>query len=137
MPPLKKNIRDEPTITSLLEKMPSNVADSFNEEQLSHLLTILGSRNWGKHSIDFRGTFKVPFYKWRFYYVFLIGKNSRNLTRKEKSLSLLRQSIFLSIIICIIGLVGALIIYLVKSSLGIDILPNFSFGVWDWFKENF
>ncbi|MFT7052977.1 MAG: hypothetical protein ACJAU1_000528 [Psychromonas sp.] len=29
-----------------------------------------------------------------------------------------------------------LILYLVKSVLNINLLENFSFGVWDWFKSN-
>jgi hypothetical protein len=28
------------------------------------------------------------------------------------------------------------VLYLVKSALGIDLIPGFSFGVWGWFQEN-
>ena len=31
-------------------------------------------------------------------------------------------------------LFGILVLYLIKSALGIDIFKGFSFGVWDWFK---
>ena len=31
---------------------------------------------------------------------------------------------------------GVLILYLVKSALGIDLIPGFLFGVWGWFQEN-
>ena len=34
-------------------------------------------------------------------------------------------------------LVGILVLYLIKSALGIDLIPGFSFGVWDWFNEEF
>jgi len=33
--------------------------------------------------------------------------------------------------------VGILVLYLVKSALGIDLIPGYSCGVWDWFKEEF
>jgi len=28
-----------------------------------------------------------------------------------------------------------LVLYLIKSALNINLLENFSFGVWDWFKN--
>lgn len=132
-----KNIRDEQVIKGILEKMPENVANRFDDEQLSHLLTILGARTWGRHSIDLRGTFKVPFYKWRFYYVFLMGKNHRNLSRKELEVSLISRALIISLIILLCTCVGILVLYLIKSALGIDIFPNFSFGIWGWFKGLF
>ena len=137
MAQLKKHIRDEKTIKGLLEKMPPHVAESFDDEQLTHLLTILGARTWGKHSIDLRGTFKIPFYKWRFYYVLLLGKNHRNLSRKEMEVSLISKAIIISLFIFTLTSVGLLIIYLIKSALGIDLLPNYSLGIWTWFKGLF
>ena len=34
-------------------------------------------------------------------------------------------------------LLGLLILYLVKSALGIDLVPGFSLGTWGWFKGEF
>jgi len=90
----EKNIRKNPIIQNLLARMPQRVSDSFNEEQLSNLMTAVGSRSWGDHAVDKRGTFNIPFYKWRFYYVFLLGRNYRELSRKEKQLSLISTAIF-------------------------------------------
>jgi len=131
---LKKNIKDEQTIVNLLSKMPKPVAESFNEEQLTHLFTILSSRTWANHSIDLRGTFKIPLYQRRFYYVFLAGKNFRKLSRQEQSFSLISKTIMLTILLIFCTLVGLLVVYLIKSALGIDLIPNFSFGIWGWFK---
>jgi len=131
----RKDIRDEETIKSLLDKMPHQVAESFTDEQLTHLFTILCARSWGKHSIDLRGTFKIPFYKWRFYYVFLTGKNHRSLSRKEQEISLISRAIVITLFAFLSISLGVLILYLIKSALGIDIFPNFSFGIWTWFKE--
>jgi hypothetical protein len=33
--------------------------------------------------------------------------------------------------------VGILVLYLIKSALGIDLIPGFSFGVWGWFQDEF
>lgn len=31
---------------------------------------------------------------------------------------------------------GVLVLYLIKSALGIDLIEGFSFGVWGWFQEH-
>ena len=131
---LKKHIKDEATIRNLLSKMPAPVAESFNEEQLTHLFSILNSQSWEHHSIDLRGTFKIPFYRWHFYYVFLTGKNHRDLSRQEEGMSLIAKAIMLTILLISCTLLGLLALYLIKSALGINILHNYSFGIWDWFK---
>ena len=127
-------VHEEPAIRELLARMPKTVADSFNEEQLSHLLTAVGARSWGRHTIDVRGTFKIPFYRWRFYYVLLLGKNYRELSRKEKQLSLLTSTLVFSLFLILCSLGGLLLIYLIKSALGINLFSGFSLGIWDWFK---
>ena len=135
--PIDEKISNQPAIKNLLSRMPEEVANSFTEEQLSHLLTAVGSRSWGKHKVDFRGTFKLPFYQWRFYYVFLAGKNYRELSRKEKRISLLITTIVTSVFLIFSATLGLLVLYLIKSALGIDLFPGFSLGIWGWFKELF
>jgi len=115
--------------------MPDDIANSFNDDQLTHLMTAVGSRRWGKHSVDLRGTIKIPLIKWRFYYVVLLGKNFRELSRKEKQLSILTTTLFTTLFLTASTLLGILVLYLIKSALGIDIFPGFSFGIWDWFKN--
>jgi hypothetical protein len=129
-----RTIQDDPAIRELLSRMPDSVAESFNEEQLSHLLTAVGARSWGKHRVDVRGTFKIPFYRWRFYYVLLMGKNHRGLSRKEIQLSLLTSTLVFSVLLMLCALGGLLLLYLIKSAIGIDLFPEFSLGIWTWFK---
>jgi len=117
--------------------MPTEVANSFTDEQLTHLLTAVGTRSWGKHKVDVRGTFKLPFYQWRYYYVLLAGKNYRELSRQEKRMSMLITTIVSSIFLMFSAGLGLLVLYLVKSALGIDLFPGFSLGIWGWFKETF
>jgi hypothetical protein len=43
----------------------------------------------------------------------------------------------LAVVLTVGTVLGVLILYLVKSALGIDLIPGFSFGVWGWFQEEF
>ena len=36
-----------------------------------------------------------------------------------------------------LAVLAVLVLYLVKSALGIDLVPGFSLGVWGWFKGVF
>jgi len=117
--------------------MPEDVANSFTDEQLTHLLTAVGSRSWGKHKVDLRGTFKFPLYQWRFYYVVLAGKNYRELNRQEKRMSIFVTAVVSSLFLMFSATLGLLVLYLIKSALGIDLFPGFSLGIWGWFKGAF
>lgn len=130
----RRSLREDPTITSLLSRMPEAVQNSFTEEQLANLRVALGARSWGKHKIDFRST--ISFFSYRYYYVFVAGRNRRELSRAEKRKGLLIQSILMSTFLVFCSMLGLLVLYLVKSALGIDLFPNFSLGIWSWFKEN-
>ncbi|MGL6045840.1 MAG: hypothetical protein ACRC02_05160 [Vogesella sp.] len=133
LPP--SDIRRDPSIQHLLGRMPQEIADTFTEAQLASLRLALGARSWGRHAVDIRGT--VVFWRWRYYYVFLLGRNRRELSRREKQLSLLLQAVFLSVLLLLSTLLGLLVLYLVKSALGIDLFPGFSLGIWSWFKQQF
>jgi len=130
----KKKIKNDPFIQNLLSRLPQNIANSFSDEQLTHLMIAIGSRSWGDHSVDRRGTLKLPFYKWRFYYVLLLGRNSRELTRREKEWSVTSAAIILTFFFIFSAMIGLFILYLIKSALGIDLFSGFSLGIWSWFK---
>jgi len=132
---IRDGLKRDSGLKKLLERMPIEVQDSFTEEQLANLKIAVSARSWGKHAVDFRSTIK--FFRYRYYYVFVAGRNLRELSRAEKRLSLLVQACFLTIFLSFCAALGVLVLYLVKSALGIDIFPNFSFGVWDWFKSLF
>jgi len=127
--------RHDPFIAGLKERLPEELRESFTEEQLEALKLAFGTRSWGKHSVDLRGT--VKFWHRRYYFVFLAGRNYRQLSRLEQELSLLGKATVLAVILLACGLVGLLLLYLLKSALGIDIFPDYSFGVWTWFKGLF
>ena len=129
------DIHQDPVITRLLEKMPKKVATSFNEEQLSHLRNAIGAREWGKHKVDVRGT--VKFFKWRYYYVILAGRNRRSLSEKEVKMARLVTASIVATFITFAVLLGLIVIYLIKSALGINLIDGWSLGLWTWFKNYF
>jgi hypothetical protein len=136
LPTQDRDIRQEPAIKNLLSRIPANVADSFSDIQLIHLKTAIGSRSWGKHPVDLRGTITYPFSRWHIYYVLLLGRNRRNLSPREKQASAFIIALIILIILFSAVASVLLIVYLTKSYVGIDLFPSFSLGIWDYFQDN-
>ena len=128
-------IQADPVITKLLDKVPADMRGSFTDEQLLALKIALGGRTWGAHAVDARWTLK--WWRWQYYFVFLAGRNRRVLTDREIRIQRLSMALFLTVFLLFSAAVGILVLYLVKSALGIDLIPGYSFGVWDWFKAEF
>ena len=126
-------LRSDPAVKSLLERMPKSMQNSFTEEQLSHLKIAIGARQWGNHVIDYRGVIKI--FRYRYYYVLLAGRNRRVLSIKEQKIASVAQAIFFIGVFSLVTVLTFLFLYLIKSALGIDIFKGFSLGVWDWFKS--
>jgi uncharacterized protein YacL len=59
------------------------------------------------------------------------------LTDREQTIQRLAMATVLAVVLTVGTVLGVLILYLVKSALGIDLIPGFSFGVWGWFQEEF
>lgn len=130
------DIRQDPAIQKLLERMPAEVQQSFTEAQLSYLRVALGARQWGKHKLDLRGTLGLG--NWRYYYVLVAGRNIRGSQRSEHrnhKVGLLVKAVLVSVLLIISTVLGLLLLYLLKSALGIDLFSDFSLGIWGWFKE--
>jgi hypothetical protein len=133
--PSNVDIRQDPGLQKLLSRMPADVGASFTEQQLAHLRVALGARQWGKHQLDLRGTLRI--FRWRYYYVVVAGRNLRDGQRSQQQLSRLMLAVIISmLLICSAGL-GLLLLYLLKSALGIDLFDGFSLGIWSWFKALF
>jgi hypothetical protein len=129
------DIRQDPAIQKLLERMPAEVQHSFTEAQLSCLRVALGARQWGKHKVDLRGTLGLG--RWRYYYVLVAGRNIRGSQRSEHrshKAGLLVKAVLVSVLLVISMALGLLLLYLLKSALGIDLFSDFSLGIWGWFK---
>lgn len=130
-----RTIRKDPDIMSLLSRLPNDTASTLTDTQLSHLKVAIGSGQYRKHKIDIRGTIPVPFYPSRVYFVFLMGRNVRNLSRQEKSIALTSILILTMIFLLFSSALGLVIVYVLKSALGINLFEGFSLGLWDWIKS--
>jgi hypothetical protein len=119
----------------LMQRLPSDMQGSFSDEQIAALKVAFGARKWGKHPVDLRGTINI--WTWRYYFVFLMGRNKRSLSRRERRISLMIKTLAMFLFLSFSTLMGLLIIYLIKSAAGIDLFPGFSLGIWGWFKGTF
>jgi hypothetical protein len=117
--------------------MEKSVADSFTYEQRKALQKSITTQDWRQHNVDFRPTLALPFLPWSFYLVFLVGVNRRGLLPAERFIAF-TMLLFIVFIIALL-LVGCafVLLYLLKSWLGIDLFPNESLGIWDKFKSYF
>jgi hypothetical protein len=125
------SIQSDPVIVKLLDKVPADMRASFSDEQLLALKVAVGGRSWGAHAVDLRWTLK--WWRWQYYFVFLAGRNKRVLSARERQVQRLSMAIVLTVFLLVSAAVGILVLYLIKSALGIDLIPGFSFGVWGWF----
>lgn len=125
----------DPVIAQLLGKLPDEMRSSFSEAQLRALKIALGHRAWDKHALDFRWTLK--FWQWQYYLVVVAGRNRRTMTARERRLQELSLAFFVSVFLMFSTILGVFVVYIIKSALGIDLIPGFSFGVWDWFQAQF
>ncbi|MGF1546360.1 MAG: hypothetical protein ACFCUG_03425 [Thiotrichales bacterium] len=122
-------------IEQLLTRMTPDVAASFTAPQIASLRAALAGASTRKHPIDLR--FTLPIWRWRFFVVLLVGRDRRILTRRQEFVFRLTELGALFGFLLFSTLMGLLVLYLVKSWLGIDVFPNHSFGVWDWFRGRY
>ncbi|MFL7023248.1 hypothetical protein BCS58_02875 [Enterovibrio norvegicus] len=122
------SIRRDPFIRAFLEKMPSDVEKTFTDAQLLQVKLMYGTRAKASHMVDIRTV--VGAWNWQYYLVFLFGRNRRDLTRAEQTISDISRVLILLLGTFVLFCVVTVSLYLLKSFAGIDILPNFSFGLW-------
>lgn len=125
-------LQHDPFIIGLKQRLPEALRESFTEQQLSGLRSAFATRSWARHKVDLRGTFSI--WNNQYYFVLVGGRNKRGLTRGQRNLTLVTKAIVITLFLFFSALLGLVVLYLLKSALGIDLLPNHSFGLWDWFK---
>ncbi|WP_028240958.1 hypothetical protein [Stutzerimonas azotifigens] len=117
----------------LMKRLPSHLRHSFSDEQIDALRVAFGARKWGRHAVDMRGT--LPLGRSRYYFVLLLGRNQRERSRRQEELGLAAKALGATLFLLFSVLLGLVILYLIKSALGINLFPNFSLGLWDWFRQ--
>ncbi len=129
-----KTICDDPSVKGFLDRLPLSERNSFSNHQLKLLRTVLGSGSWSMHPVDLRWTLSI--WKKSYYFVFLAGANKRPASRRQQELARSGKALLMAVILTFSIMIGVLFLYLAKSAMGIDLIPEFSFGVWDWFQQN-
>lgn len=125
-------LKHDPFIIGLKQRLPEELRESFTDEQLAGLRSAFATRPWGRHKVDWRGTFSL--WSNQYYFVLVGGHNKRNLSRGQRNLSLAAKASAITMFLLFSVLLGMVALYLLKSALGINLLPNHSLGLWDWFK---
>jgi len=128
-------VRSDPFIKGLLKRLPDGLETDFTDDQLAGLKIALARQSWNDHPIDFRRS--IGLLRWRYYFVFIAGRDIRNSRLQDRGFFKAAESIFLTFLIIFMTLFGLLLAYLIKSALGIDLFPGFSLGIWGWFKGTF
>ncbi len=126
----------DPFLEDFFRRIPRDVAANFTDDQLLAIRMAFGGRERGAHAVDIRLSLPLPFK--RMYMVLLLGSERRTPTRRRQDRA--RQPLatagnFIAGTIVIGVLVVALLgtLYLMKSALGIDLLPDATLGLWsEW-----
>lgn len=133
-PVAENQIEGDKGLSLFLAKMPENIQQSFSEEQLVNIKAALKVAKWKKHRIDLRSS--IGFFSYHYYYVFIAGREDREMSRQEQQIKRISYLLFITAFLSFSTLLGILVLYLIKSAMGIDIFPDFSFGIWSWFQGN-
>lgn len=116
--------REDPFIARFLARLPAAQRDAFTADQLLLVKMALGAREWGDHAVDLRRAFRL--WKWRFYFVFLLGAGPAAPRRSP----ILRPlgTVLAAFLLVTLGLGGAMLglalLYAAKRALGIDLVPG-------------
>lgn len=125
-------VRNKPNIQYLLKRSPSWAVDIFTEERLKQITLSLAGGRWGRHKLNIRRTVFV--FTSRSYFVLLNEKNKRGTTLAQRTISKFSLSVLLLFVTLACSLSGLLLLYILKSWLGINLFQNFSLGIWDLIK---
>ena len=109
-------------------RIPSDVSDSFTDEQLEGVVRAFGDRKWGQHGIDIRRS--IPLLFGRAYFVFLAGSEQRTTERLRLDsvrhrFWRLSNAILVTLFIVMVIATAFSGMYGFKSVFGIDLFPFF------------
>ncbi|NTV46372.1 MAG: 3-phosphoshikimate 1-carboxyvinyltransferase [Chlorobiales bacterium] len=129
-----QNIRKDPFIVRLLSTMSEDMASTFSDEQLYNLKLASKNGGWGTHTVELRGS--IGLWRFKYFYVLLARKEKRQLSQAQNSIYS-RLELFTAITLLFVGSISFIGIvgftfYVIKSALGIDIIPFWSSGIWHY-----
>jgi hypothetical protein len=128
----------DPFLEDFFSRIPRDVAAGFSDEQLLAIRRAFGARMRGAHVVDVRLSLPLPFK--RLYIVLLLGSERRTIARRhddrrDSPLATAGNFVFAVLFfgLLLTALLG--ILYVVKSALGIDLVPGMSLGLWQALVE--
>lgn len=129
----------DPFSENIIANIPLDIRRSFSTEQLNALRAALATaHDRSRHMVDVRTS--IPLYFARYYIVFLLGRDLRRATRRtmlerrrDSSQAASFTLVFAIIwnILLVLGIIGLITLYVLKSAMGIDIMPDLHF--WELF----
>jgi hypothetical protein len=130
----------DPFLERFFSRIPREMAESFSDDQLLAVKQAFADQVGRAHSIDVRVS--VPLLLRRYYVVFIAGPERRDRARRQRDKGARRlakrTNIIFMIFLASVGLFSLLgVLYLVKSALGVNLLPDFSLGLWRQVAEQF
>lgn len=123
-----KEMTEDPFTAAVVRRLGNDILLSLTEEQRQRMMkAIYDSRPLKEHPLDLRGV--VPFFFWRFYYVLLMGRDRRTTTsrietERRRRARFIEDAIHAVVLLWHVVFVLAVVLYLVKSALGINLMPH-------------
>ena len=130
--------QDDAFVARFLGKIPSDIAQSFSDAQLEAVVAAFGTRRWRIHPVDIRLT--IPLVGRAYYLVLIAGLDRRSSQRRRsdriaRPIATLGNAIFAAVFFTGVLFSVFAALYVLKSLLGIDLLPGISLGVMPGLKE--
>lgn len=125
---------NDPFLERFFSRIPRDLVGSFTDDQLLAIKQAFADTAPRQHLVDVRLPLRVLWK--RYYVVFLFGQERRTPARLRSDRRARKGSRLASLGFGFIVLVLALLavfggLYMIKSAIGLDLLPGFSFGLWD------
>lgn len=117
-----------PYTVQMIKNIDPKVRDSLTPNQMAAIVEAAeASRKLGRHPVDLRGV--IPLYFAKYYFVFLMGRDRRSISRKQEKrrlewTSLLAWTLFITVISLPFIVLLLTLLYFFKSSLGLDFIPD-------------
>ena len=130
--------QDDAFVARFLGKIPRDIAKSFSDVQLEAVVAAFGTRRWRSHPVDIRLT--IPLVGRAYYLVLLAGADRRSRRRRRadrfaRPIATVGNAIFAAVFFTGILFSVSAALYVLKSLLGINLLPGMSLGVMPALKE--
>ncbi len=122
-------LQSDPFTNHIWKRLDPEVRKSLSKEQTIAVLEAIHSGSKGrKHTIDLRGV--IPLFFKKYYFVFHFGRDTRQQTLnaeqdRRQAAARFSDAVFIIFIVSPFILLGLLLLYFLKSALGINIFPNF------------